>query len=88
MTFLPFRFGTQAEVSGNSGGEAAVSGILFQREAELAGCGAVERPPRSNPASNVAFADARCRCDCESQLKMEIPAETVDNAARIILASP
>ena len=53
-------------------------GILCQREAELARCGAVERPPverppRSNPPRNVAFANPRCRCDCESELKMEIP---------------
>jgi len=61
-------------VSENSVGEAAVSGILCQREAELARCGAVERPPRTNPASNVAFANPRCRCDSESELKMEIPA--------------
>jgi hypothetical protein len=59
-------------VSENSVGEAAVSGILCQREAELAHSGAVERPPRSNPASNVASANPWCRYDCESELKMEI----------------
>ncbi len=26
-----------------------------------------------NPASNVAFAHPRCRCDCESELKIGIP---------------
>ena len=33
---------TQADVSENSVGEAAVSGILCQREAELVRCGVVE----------------------------------------------
>ena len=41
--------GTQTDVSENSVGEAAVSGILCQREAEPARCGAVEGPPRSKP---------------------------------------
>ena len=59
-------------MSENSVGEAAVSGILCQREAELAHCGAVERPPRSDPASKVASANQSCRYECESELKMEI----------------
>ena len=37
-------------------GEAAVSGILCQREAELTRCGAVESPFDSKQRSNFAFA--------------------------------
>ena len=36
--------------------EAAVSGILCQREAELARCGGVESPFDSKQRSNFAFA--------------------------------
>jgi hypothetical protein len=43
-------------VSENSVGEDAVSGILCQREAELARRGVVESPFDSKPGSNFAFA--------------------------------
>ena len=49
--------------------------LYAQREAELDRCGVMERPRRSNPGSNFAFANPWCRCDCESELKMEIPAK-------------
>jgi hypothetical protein len=48
--------GAQAEVSENLVGEAAGSGILCQREAELARCGGVESPFDSKQGSNFAFA--------------------------------
>jgi hypothetical protein len=37
-------------------GEGAVSGILYQREAELARCGGVESPFDSKQRSNFTFA--------------------------------
>jgi len=46
----------QVEVCENLVGEAAVSGILCQREAELARCGGVESPFYSKQRSNFAFA--------------------------------
>ena len=49
--------GAQAEVSENSVGESAVSGILCQREAEPVCCGAGEGPSRSKPGSTFAFAN-------------------------------
>ncbi len=49
--------GAQAEVSENSVGEAAVSGILCQPEALLVRCGGVESPLDSKLGSNFAFAN-------------------------------
>jgi hypothetical protein len=46
----------QVEVCENLVGEAEVSGILCQREAELARCGWVESPFDSKQRSNFAFA--------------------------------
>ena len=44
-------------MSDNSVGKTLVSGALGQREAELVGCGVVERPLHSKPGSNFAFAN-------------------------------
>jgi hypothetical protein len=45
------------QVSENSIEKSARFGILCQREAELARCGAVQSPLASKPGSNFAFAN-------------------------------
>ena len=44
-------------MSENSVGSAPVSGVLCQREADLAHRGALGRPSRSKPGWNFAFAN-------------------------------
>ena len=52
----------------NSVGEAAVSGILCQREAEPVCCGAVEAPSRSNPARPLRLQIKQFWCESEIRI--------------------
>ncbi len=64
--------GAQGEVSENSVGDAAVSGISCRREAARVHCDTFESPLDSKPGSNFAFVTSRCRCDSASGFKKEI----------------
>ena len=48
-------------------------GILCQREAELAYCGWVESPLTQNSSRTSRLQNARCRCESDEGLKVEIP---------------
>ena len=62
-------------MSENSVGNAPVSNVPCQCEADLAHRAAAEGPLDSNLGSNSHLQTALCPCDGESKLKMEIPAE-------------
>jgi hypothetical protein len=62
-------------VSDNSFGLTPVSGVLCQREAELVRCGVWESASGIKPGLELRGCKTLwCRCDCESELKMEIQA--------------
>jgi hypothetical protein len=52
-------------VSENLVGNAAVLGILYQREGEPVRCGAVKDPLTSKPGSNSHLQNSRCRCESD-----------------------
>jgi hypothetical protein len=54
-------------------GVAAVSSILCQREAELAYRGGVEAHLTQNSFRTSRLQNARCRCESDEGLKVEIP---------------
>jgi hypothetical protein len=62
--------------SENSVGNAPVSGVLCQRESDLAHRRAVESPLDSKPGSDFAFDRPLGIGDTEKRLKMEIPANS------------